>query len=502
MKYIGAIDQGTTSTRFMIFSEDGNVVASAQKEHRQICPRPGWVEHDSAEIWNNTQCVIEEALYIAGLRGSDLEGVGITNQRETVIPFDRITGKAYHNAVVWQDLRGEAYIGRLKELVSEEELKRITGLLYSPYFSASKIMWLLDNVPRIKALSGDDRLVFGTVDTYITYMLTGGNIVTDITNASRYMLMDLEKGCWDSRMLSVTGIREENLPQIVPSIGRIYGYTKPDGPFGASIPVAGMLGDQQAALFGEACFEEGESKCTYGTGIFMLTNTGRKRCISGHGLLSTVAYQKEGEAPLYALEGSAAVGGALVQWVRDELQMVKSPKELDELAASVPDNGGVYIVPAFSGLFAPYWRSDARGIITGLTRYAGKAHICRAVLEAAAFQADDLRKAMEEDSGVKIGCLKADGGMTNSMPMMSFQSDIMNIPVLRPRISETTCLGAAYASGLTVGMWKSMDELRSYWKEEVRWLPSMEDKERSKKVRCWKKAVDRSLGWAVEDKES
>lgn len=496
MKYIGAIDQGTTSTRFMIFSSDGAVVSSAQIEHRQICPRPGWVEHDADEIWGNTCRVIAEALDKAGLSGSDISAVGITNQRETIIPLRRSDGRTLHNAIVWQDLRGSDYVDSLKTKLAEDVLKKRTGLLYSPYFSASKIRWLLDNSKTVGKAASDDDLVFCTMDSFIVNRLTGGSVtVTDVTNASRYMLMDIRTLDWDDDMLSITGISRSFLPSIVSSSGVIYGYTSPDGPFGASIPVAGILGDQQAALFGQACFSPGESKCTYGTGCFMLTNIGAEPCVSEHGLLTTVAYRIEGESPVYALEGSVAVAGALIQWVRDDLGLVKSAKELDEEAESVVDSGGVYIVPAFSGLFAPYWRSDARGVIVGLTRYAKKSHICRAVLESTAFQANDLKDAMELDSGVRIESLKADGGMTNSMPLMVFQADIMQIPVIRPQINETTCLGAAYAAGLSVGVWKDVESLRGYWKEQMRWLGTMDDKERENKLRYWKKAVSRTLSW-------
>ena len=503
MKYVGAIDQGTTSTRFMIFDEKGSIVSSSQVEHRQIYPRPGWVEHDAEEIWNNTSRVIADALEKAGLDGSALSAIGITNQRETVIPFSRKTGRPFYNAIVWQDLRGEDYIHSLSSHLPEKELRERTGLLYSPYFSASKIRWLLDNVPRVKAAAESGDLVFGTIDSYLTARLTGMSaIVTDVTNASRYMLMDIRRGEWDGDMLFITGISRDNLPRIVSSSGLVYGMTDPDGPVGASVPVAGILGDQQAALFGQACFSKGESKCTYGTGCFLLTNIGTEPCFSEHGLLTTAAYRIEGEAMSYAFEGSVAVAGSLVQWVRDQLGMVSSPKELDAAAASVPDNGGVYIVPAFSGLFAPYWRSDARGVIAGLTGYATRAHICRAVLEATAFQANDIFSVMEEDSGVRIQSLKVDGGMTNSIPLMAFQADIMEVPVIRPQIVETTSLGAAYAAGLTVGVWKDLDELRGYWKEQMRWLPTMDDKERENKVGFWKKAVRCTLGWMPQGREN
>ena len=501
MKYIGAIDQGTTSTRFMIFTSEGTVVSSAQKEHKQICPRPGWVEHDAEEIWLNASEVIRTALSKAGLAGEDLAAVGITNQRETIIPFDKATGRPLYHGIVWQDLRGSGYIDELKKSFPEEKLKRKTGLLYSPYFSASKIRWLLDNVPKVRKAAENGDIVFGTIDSYLVSRLTGSAPVTDATNASRYMLMDIHSLEWDDEMLSMTGISQSMLPAIVPSIGRIYGYTDPEGPFGAAIPVSGILGDQQAALFGEACFSPGESKCTYGTGCFMLTNIGTEPCVSEHGMLTTVAYCREGEKPRYALEGSVAVAGSLVQWVRDNLHLVSTPQELDSLAEEVPDCGGVYIVPAFSGLFAPYWHSNARGIIAGLTGYATRNHICRAVLEAAAFQANDLKDAMEKDSGVRITHLKADGGMTNSVPLMAFQADIMNIPVMRPRINETTCLGAAYAAGLTAGIWQDEEDLRPYWKEQMRWLPLMDDKERQNKLRCWKKAVSRTLDWIEPDEE-
>ena len=502
MKYIGSIDQGTTSTRFMIFDEEGSIVSSSQLEHRQIYPRPGWVEHDAEEIWHNTEKLISDALEKAGLDGSSLCAIGITNQRETIVPFSRTTGKPIYNAIVWQDLRGEDYIKALSETIPEHEIRERTGLLYSPYFSASKIRWLLDNVPRVRKAAENGEIIFGTMDSYLVARLTGCQaLVTDVTNASRYMLMDIRSGEWDEHMLEITGISRSMLPSIVSSSGVVYGYTDPDGPVGASVPVAGILGDQQAALFGQACFSRGESKCTYGTGCFLLTNIGDEPCFSEHGLITTAAFRLEGAPMHYAFEGSVAVAGSLVQWVRDQLKMVSSPKELDAAAASVPDNGGVYIVPAFSGLFAPYWRSDARGVIAGLTGYATRAHICRAVLEATAFQANDIFSAMEADSGIRVKELKVDGGMTNSIPLMAFQADIMQVPVIRPMIVETTSLGAAYAAGLTMGVWKGFDELRRYWKEQMRWLPTMDDKERANKVGFWKKAVRCTLGWMDSDKE-
>ena len=502
MKYIGAIDQGTTSTRFMIFDSEGNIVSSAQMEHRQIFPRPGWVEHDAEEIWNNTCAVMKTALERAGLDGSKLSAIGITNQRETVVPFSKKTGRPLYNAIVWQDLRGEEYIKKLSLSFPEDKLREKTGLLYSPYFSASKIRWLLDNVPEVRGAAERNEIVFGTIDSYLVSKLTSSRaVVTDVTNASRYMLMDIRTGDWDAEMLSLTGIRKEWLPEIVSSSGVVYGVTDREGPAGAEVPVAGILGDQQAALFGQACFSKVESKCTYGTGCFMLSNIGTEPCFSSHGLLTTVAYRIGKEKMCYAFEGSVAVAGSLVQWARDQLKMVSSPQELDALAASVPDNGGVYIVPAFSGLFAPYWRSDARGVIAGLTGYATRAHICRAVLEATAFQANDIFSVMEKDSGISISELKVDGGMTNSVPLMAFQADILRVPVIRPQIVETTSLGACYAAGLTIGVWDSTQTLRRYWKEQMRWLPVMDDKEREKKVGFWQKAVRCTLGWMPSDKE-
>ncbi len=493
-EYIGAIDQGTTSTRFIIFDSEGMIVSISQKEHRQIYPRPGWVEHDTDEIWENTCAVIRDALEKSGLDGSALKGVGITNQRETVVPVLRKSGKTLHNAIVWQDLRGSEILDKMKESVPESYIRERTGLLYSPYFSASKIKFLIDNVPGIGNLNGKPDLCYATMDAFLAYKLTG-RCVTDVTNASRYMLMNIKSLKWDEEMLSLFGISEVNLPEIVSSTGLIYGYTSEDGPFRASIPVCGILGDQQAALFGQACFAPGESKCTYGTGCFMLSNTGKNLFYSKHGLISTVAYKREGEDAVYALEGSVAVAGSLVQWTRDSLKMVKDARELDVLAESVPDTAGVYIVPAFAGLFAPYWRSDARGVIAGLTGFASRAHICRAVLEATAFQAYDIFNAMALDSSIELKSLKVDGGMTNSNPLMEFQSDILSVPVIRPQIVETTALGAAYAAGLTAGVWQSIDELKSYWREQIRWTPTMDDKEREKRVGFWKKAVSRTLDW-------
>ncbi len=496
MKYIGAIDQGTTSTRFILFDEEGIIKGSHQIEHKQHFPKPGWVEHDVAEIWLNTEKTIRKTLDTTGISPKDIKAFGITNQRETIVPFDPISGEVYHHAIVWQDLRGSEIVERLKSEVGEEFIQEKTGLKLSPYFSASKIVWLLENISGFREKAESGRCVFGTIDTYLAYKLTG-KVITDVTNASRYMLMNIKTLTWDNELASLFNIPLCSLPEIVASSGEIYGYSEA---FGASIPLCGILGDQQAALFGQVCFAPGEGKCTYGTGCFMLVNTGNKLCYSSKGLVSTVAYQIKGKEPVYALEGSIAIAGSLVQWTRDNLKMVNNPKELDELATSVPDSGGVYIVPAFSGLYAPHWRSDARGVIAGLTGFVTRAHICRAVLEATAFQANDIFEAMELDSGIHMTSLKVDGGLTNSSPLMEFQSDILSIPVIRPRIVETTALGAAYAAGLTVGIWQNLENLSKYWKEQLRWTPSMDDEERQEKIIFWRKAVSRTLNW-TEKKE-
>ena len=497
MRYVGAIDQGTTSTRFILFNEKGEAVATHQLEHRQYYPEPGYVEHDPEEIWNNTRTVIREAVRKSGVSVRDIKGLGITNQRETIIPFDPVTGEVLHNAIVWQDLRASSIVESFRDLISAERLREKTGLLFSPYFSASKIVWLIRNVPLVKERLEAGRCVFGTIDSYLAYTLTG-RIITDVTNASRYMLMNISTLKWDEELLELFGIPESALPEIVPSMGEIYGETDI---LGAKVPLCGILGDQQAALFGQACFSEGEAKCTYGTGCFMLVNTGEKLCYSTKGLVSTVAFQAKGEKPRYAIEGSVAIAGSLVQWARDNLKMVSNAKELDELASSVSDCGGVYIVPAFSGLFAPHWRSDARGVIAGLTGYVTRAHICRAVLEATAFQANDIFEAMELDSGIKLRQLRVDGGLTNSNPLMEFQSDILSIPVVRPRITETTALGAAFAAGLSVDIWQNRENLSKYWKEQLRWTPSMEEKTRLDKIVLWRKAVSRTLNWASKEED-
>lgn len=494
--YFGAIDQGTTSTRFILFLEKGEIAASAQKEHKQHFPKPGWVEHDPEEIWKNTSDVIKETIRKADIKPSEIKGIGITNQRETVIAWNRETGKPYYNAIVWQDLRGTDLINSIKEKGLEKEIQETTGLILNPYFSASKIVWLLDNIPGLREDAENGKAVFGTIDSYLVWKLTGGKIfIADVTNASRYLLMNLRTLKWDEKMLSLFGIPEKALPEIVPSAGRIYGYTETDGPFDAAVAIAGILGDQQAALFGQACFKPGTGKCTYGTGCFLLANIGKNVCFSKNGLLTTVAYQIEGEEPVYAFEGSIAVAGSLVQWARDNLKIIKNPQELDQLAEEVADSGGVYVVPAFSGLFAPYWRSDARGVIAGLTGYTDRRHISRAILEATAFQLFDIVKVLEMDSGITMKSMKADGGLTNSRPLMAFQADILGIPIIKPRILETTALGVAFAAGLTTGVYSSLDELSSLWQEKERFECCMTDEDRDNRVNFWHKAVSRTLCW-------
>lgn len=499
MRYVGALDQGTTSTRFILFDQKGNPKASHQLEHRQIFPHPGWVEHDPAEILEASARVIREAMAKARATHKDLVGIGITNQRETVLAWEPESGLIRHNAIVWQDLRGAELINKLKVTSDVGRMQRTSGLVPSPYFSASKIAWMLDHVDGLRSDAESGKVVFGTIDTFLVWSLTGGPgkgvVVTDATNASRYLLMDIEKLEWDDWLLELFAIPKASLPRIVNSFGETYGKTVASGPAGPGIPVCGILGDQQAALFGQACFSAGQGKSTYGTGCFLLTNTGHHPSFSSRGLLTTVAYKEAGKQPSYALEGSIAVAGSLVQWVRDNLKIVKSAPEVDLLAESVPDCGGVYIVPAFSGLFAPYWRSDARGVIAGLTGYVTAAHICRAVLESTAFQVKDIFDAMEADSGIFVEVLKVDGGLTNSRPLMEFQADLLGIPVIRPQVFETTALGAAYAAGLSTGFWGSFEELASHWREKSRWVPAMDDATRQQKVRFWNKAIQRTLDW-------
>lgn len=498
--YIGAIDLGTTSNRFIIFNHDGQIVAMDQMEHEQIFPRPGWVEHDPLEIWNNTGKVIRGALSKAGLKGEDLSAIGITNQRETAVVWDRKTGQPFFNAIVWQCTRTDKICSALAKEGGQDRFRKKTGLPIATYFAGPKVKWILDNVPEARAAAERGQALFGTIETWVIWQLTGGADggahVTDVSNASRTLIMDLETLAWDDEILKILGIPWQMMPRIVPSIDKnTWGHTLKDGPLRATVPVCGALGDQQAALVGQTCFGVGEAKNTYGTGCFMLLNTGTEPVQSAHGLLTTVGYQISGEKPVYCLEGSVAIAGALVQWLRDNLGLISSAPEVETLARTVDDNGGAYIVPAFSGLFAPYWRSDARGVIAGLTRYVNKGHIARAALEANAYQTLDIMEAMKKDSGVELNSLKVDGGMVANELLMQFQSDLLNVPVIRPAITETTALGAAYAAGLAVGYWASMEDLKRYWSVDKIWQPQMDDHVRQAGVRGWKKAVQRTLDW-------
>jgi glycerol kinase len=489
---IGALDQGTTSTRFMIFDRSGSVVGSAQREHEQIFPKPGWVEHDPEEITERMWQVIADALASAGVHGSDLAGVGITNQRETAVVWDRATGRPVHNAIVWQDTRTDAICKQIVADHGEEWFRERTGLPVSTYFAGPKVRWMFENDPSLVDRARAGELAFGTVDSWVIHQLTGGRHVTDVTNASRTLLMDIETLEWRQDLCDAIGVPMAMLPEIVSSVGEIGRGT------GAieGVPIAGILGDQQAAVFGQTCFEVGEAKNTYGTGCFLLLNTGTELVRSGHGLLTTVAYRIGDEEPVYALEGSVAIAGALVQWLRDNLGIIDDSSEVQALAETVENNGDVYFVPAFSGLFAPHWRSDARGALVGLTRYANKGHIARAALEATAFQTVEVVEAMNADSGVDLTELRVDGGMVGNELLMQFQSDILGVPVVRPEVSETTALGAAYAAGLATGVWSSLEDLRVNWSESMRWEPTMGGDERDALVARWKQAVERTYGWA------
>lgn len=490
-RYVGAIDQGTTSSRFIAFDRRGAIVAMAQREHRQIYPQPGWVEHDPIEIRDNTLAVIDEALRGADLSPRDLAAVGITNQRETTLLWDRNTGQPLYNALVWQDTRTDPLVAAYARDGGQDRFRAQTGLPLASYFSALKLQWLLDNVPgaRRRAEAGD--LAFGTIDAWLMWHLTGRH-VTDVTNASRTQLMNLATLDWDAALLSAFGIPRAVLPEIVSS-SAVYGEAT--APL-RGIPIAGILGDQQAALLGQACCEPGEAKNTYGTGCFLLLHTGTAPKPSSHGLVTTVA-GKFGDAPAtYALEGSIAITGALVQWLRDNLGVIRSSAEIESLAATVADNGGVYFVPAFSGLYAPYWRADARGVIAGLTRFANAGHIARAALEAAAYQTLDVVRAMERDSGIAIRTLRVDGGMVVNEALMQFQADVLNVDVARPTCIETTALGAAYAAGLAVGYWHNLDDLRANWAESRRWSPDLPEQRRGALIAGWHKAIERSFDWA------
>ncbi len=502
-QYVLAIDQGTTSTRAIVFDHSGLIVSVGQKEHQQIFPRAGWVEHDPLEISANTRHVIGEALAKADLNAGDLAAVGITNQRETAVVWDRTTGEPVCNAIVWQDTRTQAIVEQLGALGDDgaDRYKAKVGLPLATYFSGPKVRWILDNVDgaREKAEKGD--LLFGNTDTWTLWNLTGGVNggvhATDVTNASRTMLMDLDTLSWDADIAAEMGIPLSMLPQIRSS-SETYGQGGPGGVL-KGVPIAGILGDQQAATFGQVCYEVGTAKNTYGTGNFMLLNTGEEKVPSKNGLLTTVCYKIGDERPVYALEGSIAITGALVQWLRDNLGIIGSAAEIETLAKGVDDNGGAYFVPAFSGLFAPYWRADARGALVGLTRFVDKGHLARAVLEATAFQTREVLDAMNADSGVALTELKVDGGMVQNELLMQFQADILDVPVVRPKVAETTALGAAYAAGLAVGYWNNLDDLRVNWAEDKRWEPNLDAGERERVYRNWKKAVTKSFDWVDAD---
>jgi glycerol kinase len=512
--YIAALDQGTTSTRFIVFDRSGRIVSVAQKEHRQIYPRPGWVEHDAEEIWLRTQEVIAAAMQQANLQPHDVAAIGITNQRETTLLWDRATGTPVANAIVWQDMRTEDAVaafsrdsgGSGKRDAGQDRFRAQTGLPLATYFSSLKIHWLFENVPGLRARAEAGEILFGTVDTFLVWKLTGGAAkggaaaahgvhVTDVTNASRTQLMNLATLDWDPSLLAAFAIPAQILPTILSS-SEHYGSARLAAIEG--VPIAGILGDQQAALVGQACFKPGETKNTYGTGCFLLMNTGEIPVESTHGLLTTVAYKFGTQPTHYALEGSVAITGALVQWIRDNLGLIKTSADIEALARSVDDNGGVYLVPAFSGLYAPYWKANARGVIAGLTRYATKAHIARAALEATAYQVREVVEAMERDSSIQLESLRVDGGMVANELLMQFQSDIIRRPVVRPAVQETTALGAAYAAGLAVGFFKNTDELRANWSVDRTWRPQMDETEREQLYRQWKKAVSRSFDWIDE----
>ncbi|MFZ6027981.1 MAG: glycerol kinase GlpK [Chloroflexota bacterium] len=497
---IASIDQGTTSTRCILFGQDGQVASSAQKEHRQIYPQPGWVEHDPLEIWQRTQEVVQAAM--AALPNQRIpRAIGITNQRETTVIWHRHTGQPLYNAIVWQDTRTKKICDVLATEGGQDRFRATTGLPLATYFAGPKIKWLLENVPAVQEAAACGEACFGTIDSWLVWNLTGGPKggihITDATNASRTLLMDLTTLDWDAEILHTLQIPAGVLPRIVASSAtEPWGYSQPDGPFGAAIPICGILGDQHAALVGQACFSPGEAKNTYGTGCFMLMNTGNTIVPSTSGLLTTLGYRFGDQPAVYALEGSIAITGALVQWLRDNLGLIEKSSDVEALAQTVSDNGGVYFVPAFSGLFAPHWRSDARGVIAGLTRYANKGHIARAALEATAFQTREVLDAMHRDSGVVLKALKVDGGMVYNQLLMQFQADLLDVPVVRPHISETTALGAAYAAGLSAGIWKTLDDLRANWQVSQTWRPQMSETARQKMCTDWQKAVQRSLNWA------
>jgi glycerol kinase len=484
----------------MLFNHSGEPVGVHQLEHKQIYPKPGWVEHDPQEIWDRTKEVIQGAMRRAGAGASDIVAVGVTNQRETTVVWDRKTGKPYYNAVVWQDTRTDRICNDLAKDEGQDRFRAQVGLPLATYFSGPKVKWLLDNVDGLRAAAERGDAIFGNIDAWVIWNLTGGPSggahITDVTNASRTMLMDLDGTHWDDKILEMMTIPKSMMPEIRPSSDpKIYGYTLPDGPFGGRVPVCGDLGDQQAATVGQACFSPGEAKNTYGTGCFMILNTGTEIVPSKSGLLTTVCYKFGSEPTIYALEGSIAITGALVQWLRDNLKLIDSAPEIENLAKTVDDNGGIYFVPAFSGLFAPYWRSDARGAIVGMTRYVNRGHFARATLEATAYQTREVLDAMNADSGVDLTALKVDGGMVYNDLLMQFQADVLGVPVIRPKVAETTALGAAYAAGLAVGFWKNTAEMRANWGMDKTWQPSQDDTARTKLYQTWKKAVTRTFDW-------
>ncbi|MDP9795132.1 glycerol kinase [Catenuloplanes nepalensis] len=498
--FVGAIDQGTTSTRFMIFDHGGNEVGRHQLEHEQILPQAGWVEHNPIEIWERTVAVARTAMGKLNLGATDLAALGITNQRETTVVWDRRTGRPYYNAIVWQDTRTDRIASALDREGKGDVIRQKAGLPPATYFSGGKIQWILENVDGVREAAERGDAIFGNTDSWLLWNLTGGvdggRHVTDVTNASRTMLMNLETLQWDDELLSFFDIPRAMLPEIRPSSDPSgYGVCRVSGPLGGEVSITGDLGDQQAATVGQVCFNVGEAKNTYGTGNFMLLNTGTELVRSSNGLLTTVAYQLGDAAPVYALEGSIAVTGSAVQWLRDQLRIIGNAAESESLAAQVEDNGGVYFVPAFSGLFAPYWRSDARGAIVGLSRYNTNAHIARATLESICYQSRDVVEAMREDSGVTLDVLKVDGGVTANNLCMQLQADVLGVPVSRPVVAETTALGAAYAAGLAVGFWKDVNELRANWNESQRWTPNWDAEQRESGYGRWKKAVERTLGW-------
>ena len=504
IQYVGAVDQGTTSTRFMIFDHGGEEVARHQLEHEQVMPQAGWVEHDPVEIWERTRSVIQKAMGKAGVQADDLCAVGITNQRETTVVWNRKTGRPYYNAIVWPDTRTDKIASKLERDGHGDLIRHRAGLPPATYFAGGKIQWILENVDGVREAAEAGDAIFGTTDSWLIWNLTGGTDggvhVTDVTNASRTMLMDLETCEWDDELLGLFDIPRQMLPEIRSSSEPDgYGTTRANGPFGGEVPLTGILGDQQAATVGQVCFEPGEAKNTYGTGNFMLLNTGTELIRSEHGLLTTVCYRFGKDAPVYALEGSIAVTGSAVQWLRDQLGIISGASQSESLARQVEDNGGVYFVPAFSGLFAPHWRSDARGAIVGLSRYNTNAHVARATLEAIAYQSCDVAAAMEQDSGVKLEVLKVDGGVTANELCMQIQADTLGVEVSRPVLAETTCLGAAYAAGLAVGFWSGTDELRKNWNEGRRWSPQWSDEQRAAGHAQWTKAVQRTLDWVDVD---